>query len=385
MPSEIIIKTPVSKKEIREFVHFAWEIYKDDPLWVPPLIDDTVKMLTPGGHPFYEHGKVKLFTAWRDGKMAGRIAGITNTRHNEYWDDKVGFFGFFECIDDQEVANVLLKQAEEFVRSEGMDTLRGPESFSQNEECGLLIEGWDRPPIVMCTWNPPYYQTLIENAGFVKAQDLVCFMSDIRHVKPDGTGMNPKILRVAERIRERMNLEIRTIDMHNIDRDAAIFKEIYNQAWSKNWGFVPLTEAELDHEIEALKPIIDPGTVTFAFIDGKPVGAGLPLPDVNQALIRAKQKPGVPDWWALAKLMFHYKLFNKVTTLRAFAGGVIEEYRGNGIHFVLAVETMKIAAGKYDEIEYSWVLESNIPMRETAANMDAHLYRTYRLYDRGIA
>ncbi len=386
MPGKLIIQAAETAAERKAYIHFMWEVYKGDPYWVPPLISERIAFLDPEKHPFHQHAKVRYFTAQRDGKIVGTIAGIINHNHNEYWGDRVGFFGLFEVLKDEEAAHALLAAAEDFAHSEGMDTLRGPMNFSTNEECGLLVDGWNGTPVAMLTYNPRYYADFIESAGYAKAQDLYAFLSDISTIQPDGTGLNPKILRVAEKARKRIEgITFRPLNMRDFDNEARLFKDVYNEAWSKNWGFVPLTEAELAHEITALKPILDPKTVLFVVKDGQPVGASLPLPDVNQALHRAYPRPGVPDWWSLMKMMYWWKVRKVVTTLRAFAGGFIEEYRGRGLDAILCLEDLKIALQRgYKQVEFSWVLESNIPMRQTAVNMHGRIYRTYRIYEKAV-
>jgi len=386
MPGKLVIRPAETAAERKAYIYFLWDVYKGDPYWVPPLISERIEFLDPEKHPFHQHAKVRYFTAQRDGKIVGTIAGIINHNHNTYWDDKVGFFGLFEVLKDEEAAHALLAVAEDFVRSEGMDTLRGPMNFSTNEECGLLIDGWNGTPVAMLTYNPPYYADFIESAGFVKAQDLYAYLSDFSNIGSDCAGLNPKVLRVAQKARDRIEgFTLRPINMRNFEQDALLFKRLYNAAWAKNWGFVPLTDAELAHEVGALKPIIDPPTVLFAEKDGQGIGASLPLPDVNQALHRAYPRPGVPDWWSLAKMMYWWKVRKCVTTLRAFAGGFVEEYRGRGLDAILCLENLKIALQRgYTHVEFSWVLESNIPMRQTAANMHGAAYRTYRIYDKSV-
>ena len=384
MAGKLIITPAESEDERDEFINFQWKVYRGDPYWVPPLISERRHFLDPESHPFHQHAEVRYFTARRNGEVVGTIAGFINYRHNEYWNDRTGFFGLFEVLQDREAAEALLRTAEAFVRDEGMDTIRGPMNFSTNEECGLLVDGWNGPPVIMLTYNPRYYVDFIENAGYVKAQDLYAYIADITDVKPDGTGFNPKLLRIANRVRERTSVEIRNIEIKEIDRDAEFFKQVYNQAWSKNWGFVPLTDEELEEEIEALVPIVDPETVFFAFKNGRAIAAGLPLPDLNQALHKAYPRPGVPEWWTMLKLAYWWKIRKSVTTLRAFAGGVIEEYRGQGLHALLSVETLRRAVPRYDNVEYSWVLESNEPMRQTAAHLGGRHYRTYRIYDKAL-
>jgi hypothetical protein len=384
MSGKLTIVPAETAAERRAFIRFPWRVYKGDPYWVPPLPSEREEFVDPDRHPFHRHAKVRYFTARRDGQLVGTIAGIVNYRHNEYWNDSVGFFGLFEVLQDEEAAHELLRTAEAFIREEGLDTIRGPMNFSTNEECGLLVDGWNGPPVILMTYNPRYYVDYIEHAGYVSAQDLYAYLSDIRNIKPDGGGLDPKILRVAERVRERTDVTIRPIDMGNFHRDAEFFKEVYNQAWSKNWGFVPFADEELEHEIKALRPILDPDTIFFVFKGDRPIAAGLPLPDINQALHRAYPRPGIPEWWTLAKMLYNWKVRKRVTTIRAFAGGVIEEYRPQGLHALIIVETMKRCVPKYKDIEFSWVLESNIPMRQTAAHMGGELYRTYRVYEKSV-
>lgn len=384
MSGKLIIAPAETRAELKAFVRFPWQVYKGDPYWVPPLLSEREELIDPARHPFHEHAKVAYFTAHRDGRMVGTIAAIVNHRHNEYWNDQVGFFGLFEVLQDEEAAHQLLRTAEAYLRDEGLDTCRGPMNLSTNEECGLLVDGWNGPPVILMTYNPRYYVDYIESAGYTNAQDLYAYTYDMRNIQPDGTGFNPKMLHVADRVRQRTEVEIRTIDMNNYRRDARYFKEVYNQAWSKNWGFVPLTDAELEHEVKALKPIIDPETVFFGFKDGRPIAVGLPLPDLNQPLHRAYPRPGVPEWWTLLKMYYYWKVRKAVTTVRAFAGGVVEEYRGQGLHALIFVETMQRCVSRYKDVEFSWILESNIPMRQTAANMGAEIYRTYRIYDKKL-
>jgi hypothetical protein len=384
MAGKLTIVPAETPKERKEFVRFPWQVYKSDPYWVPPLVHEREEFVDPDRHPFHQHAKVRYFTARRDGQIVGTVAAIVNYRHNDYWNDKVGFFGLFETLQDQEAAHELLRTAEAAVRDEGMDTIQGPMNFSTNEECGLLVDGWNGPPVMMLTYNPRYYVDYVESAGYGKAQDLYAYLADIRHVERDGTGLNPKMIRAAERAQRGANLSVRPIDMRHYHRDAGFFKEVYNQAWSKNWGFVPLTDAELEHEVKTLKPLIDPSTVFFMFKGDRPVGAGLPIPDINQALHKAYPRPNEPSWWATLRMIYHWKVRKAVTTMRAFAGGVVEEYRGLGFHAWLIVETMRRARPKYQDIEFSWVLESNFPMRQTAIHMGGRIYRTYRIYEKKL-
>ena len=376
---------PVSTPPERlAFIHFQWEVYRNDPLWVPPLISERVEFLDRDRNPFYQHSEVELFMARRDGKPVGTIAAILNNRHNEFHEEQVGFFGLFEVLQDQDAAEALLETACDWVRERGMTAIRGPASFSTNEEVGLLVDGWDGPPVIMMTYNPRYYVDFIEGAGFHKAMDLVAYTLDLVQLGPDGENLPPKLVRVARKIQERGGFTVRKINMRDFDHEVARFKRIYNSAWEKNWGFVPLTDAEVDHMAAGLKQILDPDTVIFAEKDGEPIGAMLPLPDVSQALIRAYPRPGVPEWWTMVKLLWHWKIRRRVDTIRGFAGGTLEQYRGRGVEAVLIVRMAEAALRRYRRAEMSWVLENNMMERRSAEMMGGEVYRTYRIYEKAL-
>ncbi len=384
MSTRLIVAPVENAAERTQFVRFQWEVYKDDPYWVPSLVSERESFINPEHNPFFKHGKIQCFLARRGDKVVGRIAGIINYNHNHYWNDKVGFFGLYEVLEDREASDALLEAAENFVRNEGMNVVRGPMNYSTNEECGLLVDGWGIP-VMMITYNPRYYVDLIENSGYVKAQDLYAYRVDLTRCTLDGGGLREKTVRVAQKVREHMDITIRPINMRDFDVEAERFKAIYNAAWSKNWGFVPVTEEEFDYQLVQLKPFLDPRMVFFAEKGDALVGAMLPLPDINQVLHKAYPRPGVPDWWSMTKLLYWWKIRKAITTIRAFAGGVIEEYRGRGVDAVLFMETFKAGLRQgYKNAEISWVLESNQPMRQTAVNFGAEIYRTYRVYDKTL-
>jgi GNAT superfamily N-acetyltransferase len=380
----LMIQPVQTPQERTAFVHFQWQVYKDDPRWVPPLISERVEFLDKERHPFHQHSRVELFMARRDGKPVGTIAAILNNRHNEFHGERVGFFGLFEVLPDQEAARALLETASDWVRGQGMTAIRGPANYSTNEEVGLLVDGWDGPPVIMMTYNPRYYVDFIEAAGFRKAMDLVAYMLDLTPLGPRGENLPPKLLRVAKKIQQRRGFTARKADMRRFDAEVARFKRIYNSAWEKNWGFVPLTDAEIDHIANGLRQIVDPDILWFAEKDGQPIGAMLPLPDLNQALIRAYPRPGVPEWWTMVKLLWYWKVRGCVDTIRGFAGGVLEPYRGRGVEAVLLTKMAEAALPRYRRAEISWVLENNVMMRRTAEMLGAQVYRTYRIYEKEV-
>jgi GNAT superfamily N-acetyltransferase len=375
------IRTP---QERLGFIHFQWEVYKDDPLWVPPLISERVEFLDKERNPFHQHSEVELFMARRDGQPVGTVAAILNNRHNEFHEERVGFFGLFEVLPDQEAAEALLGTACDWVRERGMSAIRGPANFTTNDEVGLLVDGWDGPPVALMTYNPRYYADFIETAGFHKAMDLLAYELDFTHLGSHGENLPPKLLRVAKKIEQRGGFTVRKIDMRHFDEELARFKRIYNSAWEKNWGFVPLTDAEIDHIAAALKQILDPDLIWFAEKDAEPIAAMVPVPDLNQALIQAYPRPGVPEWWTMVKLLWYWKVRRCVDTVRGFAGGVLEPYRGRGVEAVLIVKMAQEALRRYRRAEISWVLENNMMMRRTAEMLGGQVYRTYRVYEKAL-
>ncbi|NLF01582.1 MAG: N-acetyltransferase [Anaerolineales bacterium] len=383
-PSDLEIRSVKTADERRAFVEFQWTVYKDDKNWVPPLISERLEFVDRERHPFHRHSEVELFMAYRGAQLVGTIAAILNNRHNEFQGERIGFFGLFEVLPDREAAEALLETAADWARQRGLTALRGPANYSTNEEVGLLVDGWDGPPVMMMTYNPRYYVDFIEGAGFHKVMDLLAYMVDLSTFGLHGETLPPKLVRVADKIRERGGFTVRGIDMRRFDEEVARFKVIYNSAWAKNWGFVPLTDDEIDHMAVSLRQLLDPDIVLFAEKDGEPIGAMLPLPDVSQALIKAYPRPGTPEWLTTAKLIWHWKIRHVVDRFRGFAGGVLEPYRGRGVEAVLMVEMARAALPRYRSLEISWVLESNMMMRRTAEMLGGEVYRTYRLYEKAL-
>ncbi len=366
---------PAEGADAREaFVRLPWRIYRDDPVWVPPLLSDVRTRMDPDEHPFHLHSDVRFLLALRDGRPVGRIAAIHNTRHVEHHDEPVGFFGFFEAERDAAVARALLDAAGDWLRGRGLEAMRGPASFSTNEEAGLLVEGFHRPPAVMMPYNPPWYRDLLEDAGFEKAQDLVAYWLD--HNEP------PEFLLRAEKLVRRRypDLEIRALRMDEWDREVERIHRLYNEAWQENWGFVPMTDAEFHHMAAELKPVVDPELALIAEDgDGEPVGFALSLPDLNQAIRHAE---GRLFPFGLLKILWHAR---SIDVCRVITLGLVEAYRGKGIDALLYLETFRrgaergIAAG-----EFGWVLEDNEAMRRPLERLGAEVHKRYRLYDRAL-
>jgi len=363
-----------SGKEFRQFVDLPWEIYRGDPYWVPPLKSD-VRSLLSKRHPFYRHAERGLFLALRDGKPAGRIAAIVNQRHNEFHGDRTGFFGFFECRDDEEAAGALLSAAERWNTDRGMKTIRGPVNPSTNEECGLLVENFLSAPFVMMTYNPPYYMDLIEGSGYRKAKDLFAYWYHV------GKRIPSRLEKIVGKVmRKEKGLTVRHLDMKRFDEDLAAVRTIYNEAWEKNWGFVPMTPEEIDFLAGKLKPLVAPEIVNLAFVDGEPAGFAMGLPDFNQVL---KILNGRLTPWGAVKAI---RASKGIRSGRCLTLGVREKYRKRGIETPLFATTWQggIDLG-YRYGEFSWILEDNKPIHDAATKVfSANHYKTYRIYEKSL-
>lgn len=373
VPAEPEILPVRTVNERRAFIRLPWSVYRGDPNWVPPLLQDMRIMLDPRKHPFHRHSDVQLFLALRGGRPVGRIAAIHNRNHVEFHGEPVGFFGFFETIDDQRVAEALFSAAGDWLASRGLETMRGPTSFSTNEEAGLLVEGFDSPPVVMMTYNPPYYVRLFESAGFRASQTVVAYF--LHSEQP------PEYLeRVVRRIQQRTRVTVRGIRMKEFDREVERIRSVYNSAWERNWGFVPMTEAEFEHMAADMKQVVDPDLALIAETpEGEPVGFALALPDMNEALKHANGRL-LP--FGLLRILWHAR---KIHRLRVLTLGLVPEYRGRGLDAVLYHRVFSVGNSKgFDEGEFSWVLEDNEAMRKPLDRMGARVYKRYRFYDRSL-
>ena len=370
------IKQMATKKGLMEFIKFPWKIYKDDKNWVPPLIGERKDFFNKGKNPFFKHAEVVFYLARKNDKVVGRIAGIVNHNHIEFQNEKAGFFGFFECVEDYEVAKILLDTVRNWLKSKGMQIMRGPANFSSNEEWGFLLKGFDSPPVFMMSYNPRYYLDFMERYGMRKAKDLYAYFIDKNSPPPQ------RVVRMAENIKQKGEITIRSISMKNLKNEAKKIKTIYNSAWSENWGFIPMTDEEFDHMVEGLKRVIDPHMVFIAEVDGRPAGFSLALPDVNQVLHRIN---GRLFPFGLFNLLWHTKIKNKINGIRIITMGVVPEFQKRGIDTVFYVETYNVGVKRgYTWAEMSWVLEDNVKMNRVLDLLGAKLYKKYRIYEINI-
>jgi len=373
--TELRVASAWSGRPFRDFLKLPHRVHAGDPNWVAPLTRDVKTMFDREKHPFHRHSEVEPFVAYRAGAPVGRIVAIHNRNHVAFHDEPVGFFGFFECEDRQETADRLFERAATWLRERGLETMRGPTSFSTNEECGLLIEGFDRPPVVMMPYNPPYYERLIDGAGFTKAKDLVALHLKLPEI-PD------YLLKREQRLADRLDVRLRYIDMDDFEVELDRVRRIYNAAWEKNWGFVPMTEAEIAFMAEELKPLLksDPEQVVIAEdAGGEPIGFALWLKDFNQAL---KHADGRLLPFGLIKILWHAR---KIDMARVLTLGLVPEYRQTGTDNLLYLRIIRAAhAMGIDEGEFGWVLEDNLPMLKPLEKMGSEIYKRYRIYDRPL-
>jgi GNAT superfamily N-acetyltransferase len=373
--TDIVVRPARTKPDERRFVDFVYTHYREYPHWVAPLRIERRKLIDTRKNPFYLHAERELFLAERGGRVVGHIAAIVNHNHNLRHGDRVGFFGFFESVDDQSVAAALVGAAAGWLRSRGLDALRGPANPSVNDEYGLLIEGFDQPPAVMMPYNPPYYAALLEGCGLRKAKDLYAYLGST-----ESTLAQPKIARASEILKKRSGLTYRPLDMKRFAAEVDRIKEVYNRAWQGNWGEVPMTGEEFDALARDLKQIVRPELVVFAeTADGAVAGFGLEIPDINMALAGNRGGGLLRGLWCLLTRR------SRIDTVRILVLGVLPEYRRTGAAGVLFHELASRAhALGYRRGEASWILEDNLMMIRAAEAMQGRRSKTYRIYEMAI-
>lgn len=376
MPLEIV---PVeTARDLRRFIDVPWHVYDPQahPQWVPPLRIAVRDVLNDRKHPFYEQAARALWIARRDGKPVGRIAAIDNRAHNAFTGENVGFFGFFEAKDDPEAARALFDTADRWLKARGRDAMRGPMNPSTNYECGLLVDGFEQHPVLMTTWNPPYYARLLEDAGFGTAKDLLAWWYPAKEID---YALPPVYARQAQRAKDEQ-VVFREIDLKKFDREIAIAWDVYNAAWEKNWGFIPMTKAEFELMGKDLKMILNPKFAVVAEVNGEAAGLAIALPDFHEIFKR------IPDGRLLPTGIFKLLTGGKhLRALRVMVLGVKPQYRTRGIFALFLDELMK--RGREFGVtgaECSWVLEDNLLMNRPLEAMGARPYRRWRIYERAV-
>jgi hypothetical protein len=365
----IVIHEVKNKKDLKTFLRMPWGIYRGDPYWVPPLLKEHAFLFSPQ-NPFLHHAQIIPYLATKNGAVVGRMAAIIDQNYIDFHREKTGFFGFFESIDDLEVPRALLDRAKRFLRGKGLQTVMGPVSPSTNDECGLLVDGFDSSPCLMMPYNPRYYQKLLEGCGLQKAKDLYAnFMTD------DG-GLPERLQRISSRAIKRVpGLTIRPINLKKLTDEVMLVKEVYNGAWQENWGFVPLTDEEMNLMVKKMKPLVVPDLALFAEIGGETVGFALALPDYNFVLKRLNGRIGP---LGLLKFLYYAR---KIEAIRVLLLGVKMEHRKRGIETLLYMELFRRGQARgYRWGEMSWILEDNHLMQKGIEALGGKRYKTYRIF-----
>lgn len=370
--------TPVKGiRETLEFVRFPRELYKNDSNYrsLPDVL--VLKDLSPLTNPWFEHGEAQLFVARRGKKVVGRLSAHIDHEHLKYHNDKTGFFGFFECENDPQTAKMLLGVAEDWCRKRGMEHIRGPFSFSVNSICGTVVDGFDTPNYIMMPHGRRYYNDLLEQAGYKGAMDMYSWRYT-QESPPE------QVLQIADAVALHPGLVVRQIDMRDLEKDIGIIMDIYNDAWAKNWGFVPMTESELRSMVAEFRMIADPAMCLIAEVDGVPAAMAVALPNLNEVshAIDGKLFP-----LGLAKAAYHLKVKGP-KTFRQVLLGVKREYRGSslgGLSLLLYVTIHRNATARgYLEAEASWTLANNDKINFGMSFMGAEHYKTQRVYEKAL-
>ncbi len=358
------------EKRLDQFVELPYHLYKSDPNWVPPLRSEVKFVLNRKKNPFWHHSTGKLYIAIKDREVVGRIAAIIDNNYINFHNEKAGYFGFFESINDYEVARALFNRALDFSKSQGMERVYGPMNPSTNDEVGFLLEGFDTPPFIMMTHTHRYYLDFAEQFGFRKARDLYAHYVDMNSAPFD------YLERLVAFTRKRLpGLVIRPIQLKLLRRELELIKEVYNSAWEKNWGFVPMTDEEFDDMAKRLKPLVVPELVLIAELNGNPVGVSLGVPNYNEVLSKLNGRLGPIE---VIKFLYYRK---KIRQARIMIMGVKKEYRQMGIETIFFLESFKYGkkAG-YKGGELSWVLEDNYLTNRAIEKMGGRIYKKYRIY-----
>jgi len=374
----VSIRPVRTRRDLRRFVRVPFRLHRDNPQWVPPLILDRMQFLNRRRNPYFEHAEAEYFIAERDGEPVGRITAQLDRRWDEYQGGADGMFGFFETVDDPEVAGGLFAAAEEWLRERGRKRVLGPMDFTTNDEIGLLIEGYELRPMILQNWHPRFYRDLVEGAGYEKTIDLLMWHLALGELK-EGDQFDASIHAAAENALREEGVTMRNIDKRNLAGEMRRFTEVYNEAWSDNWGFVPPTETEVEFHAKQLKPVIDENWAFVAEREGETVGVGLSLPDVNQVLAKMGGRV-LPAGW-----LHFLRGKRRIDRVRVFALGVKHAYRHTGVaaglylKHLAAADPKAIWAG-----EAGWILETNGPMNRALEGMGGEIVKRYRVYEKAL-
>jgi GNAT superfamily N-acetyltransferase len=377
--ASVSIRPVRTRRELKRFVKVPFGIHRHHPLWVAPLIFERMEFLSEKKNPYFEHAEVELLVAERDGEPVGRISAQVDHRWDEYQGGRDAMFGFFETVDDRAVAEALIEAACEWAAGKGRERILGPMDFTTNDEIGILIEGYERRPMILEPWHPPYYRELIEAEGFGKAMDVQMWELQFGDLK-QGEQFDPAIHAAAKKALEDEGIVIRNMRKREMTVEVQRFMDVYNEAWGDNWGFVPITEAEVAFQAKNLKQVIDEDWAYIAEKGDEVVGAALTLPDINQVMAKLDGRLLPLGWLRFLRGK------GKVDQLRVFALGVTHDYRHSGVAAGLYLRHLEEAAkpGAISGGEMGWILETNEPMNRAMEGMGGKVVKRYRLYERSL-
>jgi hypothetical protein len=377
--ADVKIRPARTKRELKRFVKVPFRLHRDRPQWVAPLVYERMEFLDRGKNPWFEHGEAELLVAERDGEPVGRVSAHLDRRWDEFQGGNDAMFGFFETAEDPEVARALLEAASEWARERGRERILGPMDFTTNDELGILIEGYERRPMILEPWHPPFYRELIEAEGFAKAMDVLMWELQFGDLK-EGERFDPAIHAAAEKALRDEGIVIRNMRKREMAAEVARFMDVYNEAWGDNWGFVPITEAEVEFQAKNLKQVLDEDWAYMAEKEGEIVGAALTLPDINQVLAKLNGRL-LPFGW-LRFLLGR----RRIDQLRVFALGVKHDYRHSGVAAGLYLKHLETAArpGTIEGGEMGWILETNGPMNRAMEGMGGKVVKKYRVYEKAL-
>jgi GNAT superfamily N-acetyltransferase len=375
---ELTVRPVRGRRDLTKFIKLPFELHRDEDNWIPPLISERRRFLDRDKNPFFDHADAEYFLCERDGEPVGRITAQIDRRWDEFQGGNDGMFGFFESINDPAVARALVGAAADWVRERGRERLLGPMDFTTNDECGLLIEGYEIPPMILQPWHPPHYRELLESQGLAKRMDLLMWRLDMGELKQENE-FDPLIHAAAQKSEHEHGVRIRRMNKRDLEAEIARFMEVYNEAWAPNWGFVPITDEEVAFQAGDLKPILREEWAMIAEKDDEVVGAALTLPDINQVLAKMNGRL-LPFGW-----LTFLRQRSKVDSVRVFALGVKPEYQHWGVAAALYVRHIETAV----EVgmpggETGWILETNEPMNRAMEGMGGEVVKKYRLYELGL-
>ena len=363
-----------TKRQMKAFVDFPWDLYRDDPHWIPPVKSQVIQLLTPGRHPFWTFSRRELFLAMRGPEIVGRIAAIVDDHYNEYQQEKMGVWGFFECQHDPEAAGALFAAATAWVRQQGMEFIRGPLNPSLNYESGLLVQGFESRPTFLMTYNPAYYPELVKLSGFHKEKDLLTYLSNRDHKPPEWA------LNLGERLAQKQEVTVRNMNPKHFDEEVRLLRQLYIDCWGDNWGFSPPTDAEILDMVKSIYPILDIDLAFFLYVREEPIGVCIVLPDICPLLKRFNGKLG------LGALLKKHLYWSEINGCRGFILGVKEEYRQAGAPLVALHYLLEAAKDKpqYYYVELGWNLEDNQAINLLYEESGLRPHKRYRVYRRDL-